>query len=271
VILPAVFFSNVVNYYQQLASHPAYSRVSLLDSSRATFLNHNRYPGSVNDSIDYYDKGMLVAFDLDAALRTSSPAGSLDRAFAGLYRTLAGRGDGFTHPQAAEVLAGEAPQAAELIGREVERPAGLTVVESLRRLGFEIVEEDGLFLGLVLSEKVTAEIANVVDDGPAGRSGLAPGDVIERVNGFPFRPKALAWATVHERQVTLQVKRGGRSLGFAITPAARRQICGLLWKGAEVQASLLREWLGRDDFRPGAGEAFALAWFDNFHGIQKVI
>ena len=63
---PARFFSNVVNYWRHLAMRPAYARASVADSSRATFLNHHRYPGAWNSSIDYYDAGMLVAFDVDA-------------------------------------------------------------------------------------------------------------------------------------------------------------------------------------------------------------
>ncbi|MFN7131519.1 MAG: hypothetical protein ACK4N5_05510, partial [Myxococcales bacterium] len=50
------FLSNLVNYYRQLTAFPAYARVSATDSSLTTFLNHNKYPGSVNSTIDYYDK-----------------------------------------------------------------------------------------------------------------------------------------------------------------------------------------------------------------------
>jgi len=60
------FFSSVINYYRQLCTTPAYERVSAIDSSLATFVNHSKYAGRCNDSIDYYDKGMLIAFDLDA-------------------------------------------------------------------------------------------------------------------------------------------------------------------------------------------------------------
>ncbi|MEO6577163.1 MAG: hypothetical protein ABIP89_25165, partial [Polyangiaceae bacterium] len=68
---PARLLSNVVNYFKHLSAIPAYARVSAKDSSITTFLNHNRYPGSVNNTIDYYDKGMLIAFDMDIAFRTA--------------------------------------------------------------------------------------------------------------------------------------------------------------------------------------------------------
>ncbi|MBI5544384.1 MAG: M61 family metallopeptidase, partial [Deltaproteobacteria bacterium] len=259
------FFANVVNYYRQLESHPAFRRVSLLDSSRATFLNHNKYPGSINATIDYYDKGMLVAFDLDVALRAAgSQSGRpdrLDAALAELYRTHVGRGDGLRHDEAKAFFAQRLPQARELLEREVERPGELGVIASLRALGFEVEERPVPRLGLVFSEKTPAQIANVADDSPAGRSGIAPLDVVERVNGFPFKPKALAWATASEPTVALQVKRGARSLVFSIAPEPRSQIASLVWRGTEDQLARIRSWLERPDFDPRPGEAFSLAPF----------
>src|SRR5262249_28325618 len=66
---PAQFFSGIVNNWEHLRRTPAYTRVSAIDSSLATFLNHRNYPGFENTSIDYYQKGMLIAFDLDSELR----------------------------------------------------------------------------------------------------------------------------------------------------------------------------------------------------------
>ena len=74
------FFSSIVNFYRQASAVPAFSRVTAIDSSLATFVNHRRYAGRCNNSIDYYDKGMVIAFDIDAELRLHDD--SLDRAFA---------------------------------------------------------------------------------------------------------------------------------------------------------------------------------------------
>jgi len=271
-IAPQAFFSNVVNYWRQLSSHPAAGRVSLADSSRATFLNHNRYPGSVNATIDYYDAGMLVAFDLDVALRTAAArADSLDAAFAAFYREHAGKGDGFTHAQAAAFFDSRLPGLGARLDRRVLEAGTLSVVEALRKLGFEPVTGQRRVLGVVMAEKAPAEIANVLDDSPAGRSGLAPTDVVERVNGFPFRPKALAWAVENEPRVELRVRRGARALTFSAAPEPREQILELRWQGTEAQAEAVRGWLGQPGFRPAPGERFALAAFENFHGIQKVV
>ena len=89
--------SNVVNYLRTMNPHPAYERVSAADSSRASFLNHNRYPGSVNNTIDYYDKGMLIAFDVDAALRLVGKT-DLDREMRPSTRARSARATG-THRQ----------------------------------------------------------------------------------------------------------------------------------------------------------------------------
>jgi hypothetical protein len=53
------FFSNLAGYHRHLTVQPAYDRVSAADSSLTTYLNHAKYAGRVNNSIDYYDKGML--------------------------------------------------------------------------------------------------------------------------------------------------------------------------------------------------------------------
>ncbi|HEY3447245.1 MAG TPA: hypothetical protein VGK67_12810 [Myxococcales bacterium] len=271
VIGAPVFFSNVVNYWRQLSSQPAASRVSLADASRATFLNHNKYPGSVNTSIDYYDAGMLVAFDLDVALRGAAKADSLDAAFGAFYRDFVGQGDGFTHAQAAAFFEARVPGLGARLDSKVLRPGTLSIVEALEKLGFEVVTGKSKVLGLVMAEKIPAEIANVLDDSPAGLCGLAPTDVIERVNEYPFKPKVLAWATANLAPVFLEVRRGSRRLAFDVEPAAREQIQELRWVGTEAQAEAVRGWLGQPDFKPAQGERISLAAFENFHGIQKVV
>ena len=150
-------------------------------------------------------------------------------------------------------------------------PTSSGVSQSLLRLGFEVAVQDAPALGIVLSEKTPAEIANVVDDSPAGASGIAPLDLIERIDGFPFSAKGLAWAATREGKVALAVKRGGRQLTFEMSPAVRRRIGALFWKGSEAQAKRVRALTGREDFAPARGEAIPLASFENFHGIQRVV
>ena len=98
VYSPCDFVSNVVNNWEQLRRRPAYRRVSAADSSLATFLNHRKYANDANTSIDYYQKGMLMAFDLDAELRLAGD--SLDAALRDFYAAFAGRGPGYTTEEA---------------------------------------------------------------------------------------------------------------------------------------------------------------------------
>jgi predicted metalloprotease with PDZ domain len=263
--------SNVVNYYRHLEAMPAYARVSAADSSLATFLNHNKYPGSINNTIDYYDKGMLIAFDMDALLRTSSPGGTLDHEVRAFYEAYVGQPEGFTTRHALGFFGPRAPGMESLLRREVEGPAGLSTLDQLQKLGFEVKEEAVRYLGVVLKENAGPAVVNVLDTSRAGQSGLAPEDELLKVNGFPFNLKAFKWLIAREPRLSLEVRRGHRYLTFELPTAERRQVSALSWRGTEAQAALLREWLKRPDFQPVNGQAIPLGSFENFHGIQTVL
>jgi predicted metalloprotease with PDZ domain len=263
-ITPENFFSNVANYWAHLEAMPAFRRVSALDSSRATFLNHNKYPGSINASIDYYDLGMLVAFELDVQLRRRGR--SLDQAFRAFYDRHVGQAGGFTH---ADVLAhfADVPELSALL----ETPGRVTTLETLAGLGIAAERIPVRYLGLVLKENAGPEVANVLDDGPSGESGLAAGDVIQRVEGFPYSHKALAWATAHLHQVRLEVLRGHQSVSVAVTPGTRQKLDGLRWVGDEAQLASARTWLAAPSLAWAKGQRLSLSSFENFHGIQTVV
>jgi predicted metalloprotease with PDZ domain len=263
------FFANVVNYHEHLAMTPAYARVSAVDSSLSTYLNHTRYAGSINDTIDYYDKGMLIAFDLDAALRLGGS--SLDLAMRAFYDRHAGRPPGFTTDDVLELFGGIDPALVELLRREALGPAGLSVLAQLARLGFRVDTAPARYLGLVLSAGAGPVVENVADTSPAGFSGLASGDRILRANGYPFSAKALAWLIAHEPKVDLEVLRGHRVLSFPVPTAERMRVTALSWAGTEEQAARIRAWVGREDFRPAPGQAIPLDFYENFHGVQALV
>ena len=268
---PDQFFSNLVNYYSHLEAMPAYQRVSLVDSSQATFLNHNRYPGSINSTIDYYDKGMLVAFNMDVLLLTSEPEGSLDEAFRAFYEAYVNDPEGFTTADAFAFFGSRAPGMDELLRREVSGPGGLSTLEQLRRLGFDVKRVIAPYLGLVLKENTGPVVASVLDTSPAGQSGLAPEDELVEVCGFPFNLKALKWLIEHEPTLTLKVRRGHRLLTFQVAPAQRTRVYGLAWRGTGEHAALVRRWLKRPDFHPAPGHEVPLTTFENPHGVQTVV
>lgn len=265
---PGQFFSSVVNYFRHLVAFPAYDRVSPVDASSATYLNHEKYPGRPNSAIDYYDAGMLLAFDLDVALRAAGD--SLDAAFQAFYEAFVGRGAGWTLADLSGLLERRLPGLGELVIREATEPAALSVVERLAELGFRIGYEDVAYLGLVMQDDSGPAIYGVLDTSPAGASGIANEDIVTAVDGSPFALEALRWAVAHQSVVTLDVLRGNVSSCYGIPVGRRTQITSLAWEGDATQARRIARWL-KADFTPSHGESIPLDFYENFHGVETVI
>jgi predicted metalloprotease with PDZ domain len=139
VYTPEQFFSTVVNYYRHLEVLPAYHRVSAVDASLTTFLNHDKkYPGRVNNCIDYYDKGMLIAFSADTVLRADNSNTNLDEAFAEFYARFVGRGAGYTCTEVRDFFEEVHLGLGSRLYREATEVAGLDVAGLLGRLGFRV-------------------------------------------------------------------------------------------------------------------------------------
>ncbi len=261
------FFSNVVNYLRHLTALPAYQRVSAVDSSLTTFLNHNRYPGSVNNTVDYYDLGMLIAFDLDASLRLAGS--TLDAEFSEFYRSHVGRDKGFTSAQFRHFIAARWPALDALCAREIESAGRLSTETLLETLGFQVQHETRRVLGMVLQDDKGPIVANVLDSGRASAAGVAPGDEIVRAGGHPFQLNALKWLTQSGRPVELEILRGHRRFTFAIESTEQRYLSALIWRGTAEQSARLTHWLGK--FELAAGSSVPLTDYNNFHGVQTVI
>ncbi|MFZ3291129.1 PDZ domain-containing protein [Mycobacterium sp.] len=268
---PQQFFSTIVNYYRHLEVLPTYHRVSAVDSSRATYLNHvKKYPGRVNNCIDYYDKGMLIAFGADTLLRLETPDSTLDKAFAKFYARFAGQGAGYSTAAVRDFFDKIHPGLGARVHREATEVAGLDVAGLLGRLGFRVTEEKVPYLGLVLADGKGPEIYGVLDTSPAGASGIAPEDVLTAIDGVTFDSQALEWAIANQDTVALSVARGNQTLTYQIRPVPRSQIGGLCWIGDDRQASLIRSWLD-SDFYPTHEQKFPLDFYSNFHGPETVI
>jgi predicted metalloprotease with PDZ domain len=163
------------------------------------------------------------------------------------------------------------PGLRDLLRREVETAGGVRVVETLRALGFEPAQGKVRHAGLVLKENAGPEVANVLDTGPSGESGLAPGDELQLVDGLPFQLKALKWLIEHRDQVAVRVRRGHRTRDFTLSVGERTDLTSLTWNGTEAQLQRLRDWMGRPELAWKAGQVLPLTAFENFHGIQTVI
>jgi len=268
---PQQFFSTIVNYYRHLAVLPAYHRVSAVDASQATYLNHGKkYPGRVNNCIDYYDKGMLIAFGADTVLRAETPDTTLDEAFAAFYTRYAGRGAGYTTAEVRGFFDKIHPGLGARLYREATEVAGLDVAALLRRLGFRVEEETVPYIGLVLADGTGPAIYGVLDTSPAGASGIAPDDVLTATDGVTFDRQALEWAIANQDTVALSVARGNETLTYPIRVEQHTQIGRLCWIGDDRQAARIRSWLD-SDFNPTHEQEFPLDFYSNFHGPDTVI
>lgn len=266
VLTPAQVLSNVVNYHRGLRALPAFAHTSARDSSLATFLNHNRYPGAGNATLDYYDLGMLVAFDLDATLRLAGS--SLDLEMRAFFEAHAA--DGFTSESAIRFFAARHPECAEMLRREVETAGSLSAMALLGRLGFVPRIEQRKRLGIVLAEKAVQTVADVHADGPAARAGVAPGDEIVRVDGHPFGLKALKWLVERGRPMRLELARGDRKVEAEVVPEPRPDVAGLRFEGGPDDIARIEAWFGAPSGLK-TGEDVPLDHHENFHGVQTLV
>ena len=192
VYTPEQFFSTVVNYYRHLEVLPAYHRVSAVDASLASFLNHDKkYPGRVNNCIDYYDKEMLIAFGADSILRADNSGTTLDGAFAEFYTRFAACGAGYTCEDVRDFFDEVHSGLGSRLYREVTEPGGLDLAGLLGRLGFRVDYESVPYLGLVLLDDTGPAIYAVLDTAPAADTGIAAEDVVIAVDGLSFYADAL--------------------------------------------------------------------------------
>ncbi|CAN5407263.1 M61 family metallopeptidase [soil metagenome] len=258
------FFSNVGNYFSHLTAMGAYGRTTPRDSSLATFLNHGRYPGMAATTIDYYDAGMLVAFDLDVVARRHGL--SLDGIFRDFYA--AHLASGFDSDDVKRFFREKHADLGTLLDAEIDTPGALSTPARLEELGFELEKFEKRELGLVIRD---GEITSVLDRHPAARAGLAIGDRIERVEGFPFSPHAIQWArdAIDHGPVTLHVARGHRVHTCTVQPSARAELGGLVFRGDEAKRAKITAWLGTEG--PAIGARNSLRYYDNFHGRVEVI
>ncbi|MEH6830415.1 MAG: hypothetical protein V7661_06180 [Sulfitobacter sp.] len=201
------FFSNIVGYHDHLTRLPSYERVSALESSLAVYLNNSpAYPGQASNIIDYYDKGMLIAFGLDAVLRMESST-NLNEAFGAFFHEFVHWPNtplqelGYTTEQVIDYFDGTPPGLEARLTREARQPSGLDTLELLRRLGFAVTTASVSYMGLVFTDDSNT-ISGTFDRAPAVMCGLARGDVIEMINGYPCSRDALVWVTGQTRRLS---------------------------------------------------------------------
>lgn len=278
---PAQFFSAIASYYQHLSQQPAYKRVSAIDSSLATYTNHMKYPGRVNNSIDYYDKGMLIAFGIDGFLRTNTNGAegdNLDKSFSSFYQKFFGDGDevpftyeGYTTEDVVLFYNERYDNLGEIINQQISEPSSLNTPQVFEELGLTPVWKDSFYIGLFFMNDNEPTIYGVADTSAAGEVGIAPADIIQSINGFAYTAASLKWAASQNDPVTIGILRGHRELTFTLIPKPIKRLTQLKWEGSESQSEKIAHWLHDPNFKPRQGEIFTLDFYENFHGIETLI
>lgn len=100
-------------------------------------------------AIDHFDAGMVIAFELDAALRTETGGlQSLDTAFAKFYEAYAGLGLDYTIKELCAFFDARLDGLGKRRHDEAVEPARLHLLERLRQLGFAVTESAVPCLGV---------------------------------------------------------------------------------------------------------------------------
>ncbi len=263
---PSRFLENMVSFSVHHTVRPAYRHTTLVDSSLATFLNHTRWAGAWNATLDYYDGGMLVAFELDAILRTRFRS-SLDVLFSEFYHAYENK-PGFDTAAFAAFLEARFPALEGWVARKVRRPATLETLVALQSLGFEVERKPRARLGFLLEPKGSLVVAQVLEGSPAYEAGLAPGDELTAIDGYRASLKALAWARQRAQPFRVSARRGHRFYALDLRARYVDELLALRMVGPLSEAA--RDLLGPKSESWTDGRTISIAHYDNFHGTEPI-
>jgi len=263
---PSRFLENMVAFYAHHTARPAYRHTTLVDSSLATFLNHTRWAGAWNATLDYYDGGMLVAFELDAALRTRCSS-SLDVVFADFYRAYEHK-PGFDTAAFIRFVEQRHPTLEGWLAQKVHHAGTLDLVSALQSLGFDVDRKPRARLGVVLEGSNSLVLSQVLEGSPAYEAGLAPGDEVTTLDGYRASVKAFDWATGRGQAFRVVVRRGHAFKSFELRP---RYVDALLAvRMAAPLTDAARALLGPKSAAWSEGHSIPVSHYDNFHGTQPI-
>jgi predicted metalloprotease with PDZ domain len=231
------FYRSVARQIAELQERPARKFQSAEQSGGEAWLE--KYPDYFRPerSISYYNKGELLGFLLDLGIRhATANKHSLDHVMLRLNQDFAHRGRFFTDDDLKSIIRGLAPEFSvdEFFRDNVSGTAELDYNAYLGYAGLRLVTQPversdpgftaGAGLpgaGTVPVGESTVKVDSVEPGSSAERSGLKSGDAIEKLNG---KPLAGAWALGSAKAgelISLDVRRGRRSLSFKFTVGSR--------------------------------------------------
>jgi len=208
-----------------------------------------------NSTQNYYVNGSLAALSLDLTIRSATDGRrNLDDALRQLYRATYTRGRGYRRSDVEQCLAEAAGRDLKTILTQlVDGPLDPDFSTLFPSFGLELTnkDRDKPYLGLSFDKGTT--IGQVSDDGPAFRSGLAPGDEILaladlRVTADRWQ-ETMASVGVIGKPLRVLVSSRGRIVERVVTPSANPIGTITVAEAPNPsgrQLALRDGWLGRD-------------------------
>jgi predicted metalloprotease with PDZ domain len=231
LISRGAFYDRLAAEIKLLQDRPARHWQSAEEAGQEAWLE--KYPDYLRPerSISYYNKGALLGFLLDLAIRhASANRHSLDDLMRRLNEDFARRGRYFTSEDLKSVAASLVPNAEELSAFFPNYVQGTTELDYDKYLGYaglRLITRAGepIPLGLHASTNLEGlvEVVSVERGSAAARAGLQPGDFLLEMDGrrLTSSPEDQMGALKPGKKVRFRIRRGRRefSLEVPLAPA----------------------------------------------------
>jgi predicted metalloprotease with PDZ domain len=222
------FYRRIALQIRILEDRPAHLFQSVEESSRSAWLEKYTDYLRIDRSISYYNKGEILGFLLDLAIRQGSQnRHSLDSLLRRLNEDLAKRGRFYTQSDlraAVADLASGFTQCDEFFRDYVSGTREIDYNTYFQYAGLHLAANtvEHPVLGFEATKKIgePVEVQSVEEGGNADKAGLRAGDILLTMNGSPL-------STLPERQlgsqsggskVEFEVQRGSRKLRISYRP-----------------------------------------------------
>lgn len=186
------FLNNKAAQIKALQERPGRFETSVEEASFDAWIKYYRQDeNSVNNQVSYYDKGEVVSFLLDVAIRTASGGTrSLDDVLRSLYEEQFKKGKNYTPEEfqrAAETAAGKSLD--DFFSKYVRGRAEIDYNAILNPIGLQLavndVDPNEAYLGVDLADDGGRLTVRTLPAGtPAYNQGLNTGDQIVAIDGF---------------------------------------------------------------------------------------
>jgi len=264
----AAFYDRLAGEIRRLQERPAHRWQSVEEAGLEAWLE--KYPDYQRPerSISYYNKGALLGFMLDLAIRQATAnRASLDDVMRRLNEQFARRGRFYTPKDLRDLVAEFVPACPELDAFFRDYVSGTRELDYAGYLGFAglrlvPVSASHPSLGFVAARSYDGPIrVEAVDaSSSAQKAGLERGDVLLKMNGRALEhlPEEQLRGVKAGERVAFQVRRGNRVLDIRYNLATRGEAAFRVEEITNPTAEQLRireGWLtGKAASSPGAGQ-----------------